>query len=207
MKLETLSHRIDACIFKNYTSDMARLRYDGPIPILLVDCLTNYNSMLQMGLVDGHDYITTSYRAVTTTEFTPFVGSRSGSKYAVLPYDPYWSRNCSESVPSLQGITPRRVSGRLIRASLKAVQVLDRYYQNGPHSRRIKVGVKHSHDTTDGTSFAWVYFTPESNFLRWDPHTNKYSPLDGLKIEPFLRDTVGNLFRAPPDLPTKQERN
>lgn len=205
-ELDTLTHRIDECIFKDHTPDKPRLRYGGPIPVLIIDDLQQYNMMLNLDLREGKDYVIESYRALTNSEFSPFIGSRGGSKFAVVPYDPLWARTCSNPIKGLEGQAPRRVVGRLIRCSLRAIETIDAYYRNGFARRRIKVGVK-SALVDGGTTSAWVYFTPETHFLRWDPHTNDYSPLSGMEVQPFLRDMTDNCLRIPYDFKTIQTRS
>lgn len=205
-KLDSLHYRIDECIFRCYTPDKPRLRYGGPINVLLIDDLGNFTNLTSLGLVDGVDFTTVSYTANTTSEFLPFIGSRDGSKSCVIPYATDWRKSIKTEIKGLAGEKPRPIQGRLYKFSLKAIEALDLAYRNGHVRRRIKVGVK-TEALKQPTTSAWVYFTPESAFMRWDPHTNDYSPLSGMTLEPLMKDLNKGTYRVGYDFRTIRRQN
>lgn len=195
-QLSTLAHKIDSCIFKSYTKDLPRLRYNGPIHVLIIDDTSTYQNMNRMGLLDGHDWETVSYQATTITHYLPFIAKRDKASFCVNPYSSNWLKNSTEEVGPLVGMNPLPVHGKLIRCNLKTIKALDLHYRNGVAHRRIKVAIR-TPLSKGSVNSAWVYFTPETSFMRWDPHTNGYAPMSGMSIEPFNKDLSEGIYRIP----------
>jgi len=164
--MSTLKERSDFLweeIANNFTPDMARLRYEGPINVFLYGTLCWDHSKLQdfnkeNSLTFSEDIQTCVYKTETVGSFCLYK-TKSNTNAASLPhFSDYLFLK-----PGLNSkVSARRVRGKLVQVSLKGLMALDRYYFNTVCTKRIQIKLESS---LENHQTAYTYLFKQSHMF------------------------------------------
>lgn len=162
----------------NLTQDISELRYGGPIPVFLFDGMKEQASWLQKFNFAMNEDITFIARSASTRRsFVPFRYTKKSSKekgHLVVPLSASWPSKIEEgSLPSGidHEVVPRPLNGVLVAMSLEAICKMDDYMGHGIVTRRIRTDIELP---TGHTRPAFMYCSPDSAFMKYDPHEKVY---------------------------------
>lgn len=189
MKEHYLSETIWADVTNSFTPDIAKLRFDGPIPLFLYGDISRHNAtfefMKRKGLLPTDDFTTMSVHATTRSPFHAFHNEHPEKEYSDYAFLP------NKKLCNLP-LTTRKLRGKLLSVSLRGIQVFDRYYFNQVRTQRVFVKLDMMHMGIDA---AWVYAFKPDRVLKKDDR-GMYHEHGNLKLKPFnfVQDTTGGVF-------------
>lgn len=180
-QLDTL---LDNNIYLSDTPDIAALRYAGDQYVFIWDTMKHLHCMEALGLRQAVDFKCTAYHATTVEKFTPFKFNKADNQKAdhFLPVIPDWPRLVSDGQTA--GIKkPEHVCGKIYHVNLRALQKIDRYYQNNCITKRIKLKVFYTSAMIEQESTpVWAYVCGVNSFSKYNPHTQKYNFVGNLPL-------------------------
>jgi hypothetical protein len=174
----SLARLIDEDVWFSCTPDLPQLRYAQTIPVFIWDELKSYKTIEKtLGLTD-EDVKVVSYLSRSEEKHLPFINmapDKATRQDMLLPANNLWNTYL-EDIPFIT--QPRQLTGRILHVSVKAIQALDRYYNNGSvHTRRKATFFEDQQDKVGGS--AWLYNMPTSSFTKYLPHEATHTLVRG----------------------------
>lgn len=176
----------------NYTPDMHRLRYAGPIPVFLYGTMsdwTNINEFFKKhGCQVNTDWRSTAHTCQTEKEFLALKADKNTA-------DVFYPDIIVKDTVDLdhEDLTKLPVRGRIIEVSLKGLKALDLHYYNEYRGDRKYVSIVRSDDNKNH-NYAYTYIFPVSSFCVKEHGV--YSFRDGLDFNNFETklDKLGEVY-------------
>lgn len=163
----------------NLTPDLPALRYAGPQLVFIWDGFkdpTTWGGRLGK-LKNTKDYEVVEFAAITKDKYVPF-------RNRIQPgHDPQffcdtmegWWEMCEDGPIASVDLTPRQLSGKLLRVGVKGMSALDRAMSNTIRCHRMLVDVWPDHKRGPNHSRkAWMYVNQTEDFATYDPHRQRY---------------------------------
>jgi|TARA_R110000851_G_scaffold66423_2_gene150241 hypothetical protein len=176
----SLARLLDEDVWFSCTPDLPKLRYDKEIPVFIWDELKSYKKMEDMEGLTNKDVTTVSYLVRTQNKHLPFLNmapDKATRQDMLLPSNHLWNTYLKEKPFEAE---PRQLTGRILHVSVRAIQALDRYYNNGSvHTRSKAHFIRNAQDKV-GTS-AWMYSVPTSSFTKYLPHEGTHTLVRGFE--------------------------
>lgn len=177
---ENIKELVNEDVVLNPTQDIASLRHGGPIPVFVFDAMKDQSTWLrEFGISMNTDITYSARTASTRRQFVPFQYKNKSNRergQVIVPYVQDWTKKVD--LPDTFDTYPRQLQGSLLHTSLHGLNRMDEYMDAGVLTHRIKTEIE---TPTGHTHWAFIYCHPNSSFMKYDPHDNKYSLSAGIR--------------------------